>query len=135
MAHEILSIKLREMDDTISRMRTRINIGESSTCDEIEKEIAELKAECATIDSSLSDRLRNSKDGISKKLEGSFSEIKEAAFKAKNELKECYLLEDTDSCVNNELLLAEYELDFAMMAASNALVSALEVTAKQLSQE
>ena len=48
MARELLSVKLGELDREFEKLRSRIHLGEEASREEIEREIAQLRRDCAS---------------------------------------------------------------------------------------
>lgn len=64
MAHEILSIKLRELEDQVARLISRIRLSESADRAALRREIEELELECAESRLALQKKLQLSRADI-----------------------------------------------------------------------
>lgn len=119
MAREILSVKLCELDDRISRLQGRIHLSESSDFDALDDELRKMEKECSESRQALSDKLHHSKSDAVMSLAGSYDAVEDAI----RQLKRC---DGKDRSADEKILLAEYSLDFALLAAETALYKALE---------
>lgn len=119
MAHGILSVKLCELDDRIGRLQGRIHLSESSDFDVLDDELRKMEKECSESRQALSDKLHHSKSDAVMRLAGSYDTVENAI----RQLKRC---DDKDRSADEKILLAEYSLDFALLAAETALYKALE---------
>ena len=136
MSHEILTIKLCELDEQIARLHSRIQLSELSSPGQREEEIDALKKECIQHEVALKTNLQHPKVKVLQKLSMSYGEVEEIIRKTETEM-EMTLSEahHEEMYAEEKLLLAEYELDFAMMAANRALLISLQAIDAQLSQE
>ena len=117
MAHEILAVKLCELDERLARLHGRIHMTESAGRERLRGEISALSDECDAGELALGERLRNSKAGCLAPLAEVYGRI-EADIRAERERR-------GGSGAEERLLLAEYALDFAMQAADRALLAAM----------
>lgn len=131
MAHEILSVKLCELDELIAGLRSRIQMSEVSGPEDIEADAAALRRECAISEMTLRDRLRGSRAGSLAVLADSFDGIERIIAETRRET-DALPAEAGGGEVERKLLFAEYELDFAMLAANRALLMSLEAIGAQL---
>lgn len=133
MAHEILSVKLCQLDDRLGKLHTRIHMSETASHDRLQHEIADLKQECDEIDETLKNSLYRSKAPIASVLSQNYGQIEQALQETDARLRamepDC---QDGDSFVEEKILLAEYALDFAQRAADRALLLSLEAIDTQL---
>lgn len=132
MSHEILSVKLCEMDDMVSRLHSRIQISETGAPDEIRAEADELRRECLENELTVRNRLARSRARPLSALADSFADIEKIITSARGASDADA---DGDDATEKSLLLAEYELDFAMLAADRALLASLDAIAAQLAQQ
>ena len=119
MAHGILSVKLCELDDRISRIQGRIHLSEGSDPDVLDDEIRKMETECRETHQALSGKLHHSRSGAVAEL----SHIYDSVEAAIGELDE----DDWKGRTADEkILIAEYSLDFALLAVETALCKALD---------
>ena len=113
MTHDILSVKLYELDKAIGQMHSRIEQGEMDCPEQVEKDIQELRRECRENREMLDQVIQIAQA----KLGMSFTEETTKELSAEN-----------------KILLAEYFLDFAMQASNYALLMSLEAIHAQNDQ-
>lgn len=75
MAHEILGIKLRELDNRISRLNSRIRLSETASNPKLREEIQSLKQDCRETKLSLKQKLRHSKAEDVALLRNAFEDV------------------------------------------------------------
>ncbi len=119
MAHEILSVKLCELDDCICRLHGRIHLSESSDYKALDDEIRKMEKECKESRQALSDKLHHSKSDSVVKLSNAYDTVEDV-------IKDLELYKDGQWSADDRILLAEYSLDFALLAAETALHKSLE---------
>ena len=125
MAHEILSVKLCELEDQLARLNSRIHMSETADRGRLQSEILALRRECAENELTLRTKLRCSRSGMVGALADSYGEIEQHVQKAKAAMRE-------QADAEEKLLLAEYALDFALQASNRALLLAMEAIDAQL---
>lgn len=79
MAHEILSVKLCQLDDRIGKLHSRIHLSETAGHNQLRREIEVMEHECIESESALRENLRRSKSSIA--LIRRFSSKDDAAYK------------------------------------------------------
>lgn len=124
MAHELLSIKLSELDDQIARLHHRIQRSETITPDRLHTEIQTLASECEENESIVRDSLQRSKAQLPGQLLAVYDDIETVIRRVKEKLSGTHA--DREADLEQKLLMAEYELDFAMLAVNRALLTSLE---------
>lgn len=133
MAHEILSVKLCELDDQLSRLSSRIHLSETAGHDQLRQEIDALTKECAETELTLQKRLKLSKAEAVATLASTYGEIEQIIQRAKSTLKaQAVCRKDADYEAEEKILLAEYALDFAVQEANRALLLSMEAIDAQL---
>lgn len=133
MAHEILSVKLCELDDRLGNMHTRILMSETASHKRLQKEIAELESECTKTDRMMKKNLRCSKTRLTAVLSEKYEQIERTIQEADLQFRTMKTgCGDDESSVEEKILLAEYALDFAQQAAERALLISLEAIDAQL---
>lgn len=133
MAHEILTVKLCQLDDRMGRLHSRIHISETADHDRLQREIDALKQENAENVATLRNDLHRSHAPLSGVLAQNYETIEQAIRSAAGQLqaREARCL-NPEVAVEEKILLAEYALDFAQQAADRALLIALEAIDAQL---
>lgn len=136
MAHEILSVKMYELDKKLEQTHSRIQLAESMDAERLHQQIQELRQECQENRITLENRLRHSKTGWVMKLTGVYDQIETAVGKVLE--TENINLKNEEPVLGNvlpgaeeKILTAEYALDFAMQAVGRALLVSLEAIEAQ----
>ena len=136
MEQGILSVKLYELDDKIGRMHSRIQAVERAENNQLKQEMEALERECAATDRSLREKLRFSKASSLSTLLKAYGTIEQAIQEIRQEQKS---REESDknelSWSEEEILLAEYALDFAIQAANRALLLSMKAIDAQRKQQ
>ena len=70
MAHEILSVKMYELDKKLEQTHSRIQLAESMDTERLHQQIQNLRQECQESRITLENRLRHSKTDCVMKLAG-----------------------------------------------------------------
>ena len=135
MAHEILSAKLCELDQRIGRLHSRIQLSETGSWEEIQREVASMRRECEEERRSLQNRMRYSRFRPAARIAGAVDEIVEILERTRNEVRQCPENGRYRELLPEEkILLAEYMLDFALQAADQSLLASLEAIAGQMAE-
>ncbi len=133
MAHEILSAKLCELDRKTGRLHSRIQLSETGSWEEIQREVASMRRECEEERISLQNRMRFSRFRPAARIAGAFDEIVEILERTGKEIRQSSETGQNQEMLPEEkILLAEYMLDFALQAADQALLTSLEAIAGQM---
>ena len=121
MAHELLSVKLCELDEKFERLHSRIQLSQTSDKSSLQKETQLVRRECEEEELILRRRLKFSKSEMAGKLSEVYEKMEETVQSARKEV------ESGQGTLSPEewLLLAEYSLDFAKQAADRALLISL----------
>ena len=136
MAHEILSVKLCQLDDRVGKLHTRIRMSETASPSQLKQEINMLKQECREGEMSLHDTLKRSKSTMVSILAGSYEQMEQIIQNTKEQLQaNAESSPDPDACAEEKILLAEYALDFAQQAADRALLLSMEAIDAQRNEE
>ncbi len=135
MAHEILSVKLCELEDQLSRLGSRIHLSETAGHERLQREIKELTMECAEAELTLLSKLQLSRADMVSVLYDAYGKIEQLVRKTKDLLQKQADSSTPDIAAEEKILLAEYALDFAAQAANQALLLAMEAIDAQLMQE
>lgn len=129
MAHEILTVKLCELEDQLARLSGRIHLSETAGHDRLRQEIGALSKECAEGELILQKKLQLSRAEMVATLAAAYREIEQVIQRAKEALEDPAAGRDG---AEEKLLLAEYALDFAVQAARRALLLSMEAIDAQL---
>lgn len=133
MAHEILFVKLCQLDDRLGRLHTRIHMSETANHDRLQQEITSLEQQCTEVDEMLKKSLYHSKARIASVLAQNYGQIEKIIQETDAQLHTMETnCQDDESYVEEKILLAEYALDFAQRAADRALLISLEAIDAQL---
>ena len=136
MAHEILSVKMYELDKKLEQTHSRIQLAESMDTERLHQQIQNLRQECQESRITLENRLRHSKTDCVMKLAGVYDQVEAAVGKVLE--AENINLKNKEPIFGNvlpgteeKILTAEYALDFAMQAVNRALLVSLEAIEAQ----
>lgn len=131
MAHEILSVKMYELDKKMQQVHSRIQLAETMDVEKLRQQIGQIRQECEESQIILRNQLLHSRTGCVMKLAEVYDEIENAVgrvLEAENmDIEKGKMLSGTEE----KILTAEYALDFAMQAANRALLISLEAIAAQ----
>ena len=140
MAHEILSVKMYELDKKLEQIHSRIQLAESMDTERLHQQIQNLRQECQESRITLENRLRHSKTDCVMKLAGVYDQVEAAVGKVLE--AENINLKNKEPIFGNvlpgteeKILTAEYALDFAMQAVNRALLVSLEAIEAQRLEE
>ena len=87
MAHEILSVKLCELEEQLSRLSGRIHLSETAGHDQLRREIRALSKECEETEWTLGEKLRLSRAEVVAPLARTYGAIEQLIQKIKSELE------------------------------------------------
>lgn len=135
MAHEILSVKLCQLDDSVGRLHSRIHMSETSNHQHLQQEIAVLEQECMDAEEALRENLRRSKSSLVSVLARGYGQVEHDIEQSKTQLQQLVGTGPDSEAVEERLLLAEYLLDFAHRAADRALLFSMKAIDAQLTQQ
>ncbi len=127
MAHEILSVKLCELEDQLARLFSRIQLSEAAGAAGLGAEIDALRREYAENALALQAKLDLSRAEIVSTIAHTYAEVRQALARGQAALQ-APLPEGAPAEAEAEarILLAEYALDFAVQAANHALLLSME---------
>ena len=80
MAHEILSVKLCELEEQFARLSSRIHLSETADRQQLQQEIQALCRECAETELTLQTKLQRSKAEIVSILADSYAEVEPVSY-------------------------------------------------------
>ena len=133
MAHEILSLKLNELEDRLGKLHSRIYLSETAGHGRLCREIEALRLEGAQSELALRKKLELSKSEYVSVLYKAYEQVRQLIQETEAQIQalaqEC---SDPASLAEAKLLLAEYSLDFAHQAADTALLISMDAIGSQL---
>lgn len=136
MAHEILSVKLCQLDERMERLHSRIRMSEVADHVRLRREIDRLERECAEAEATLRENLRRSKSDLVSVLARGYGQVEQVIRQSRAQLDAMAAdSPDTAAAVEEKLLLAEYALDFAHQAADRALLLSMDAIDAQLLEQ
>ena len=136
MAHEILSIKLCQLDDRLRKLHSRIYLSETANHSQLRQEIAELEKECAETEADLWKNLQRSQSSLASILAHGYEQVAQIIQQSKERIQTLNSHNyDAEASVEEKLLLAEYALDFAHQAADRALLISIDAIDAQMLQQ
>ncbi len=136
MAHEILSVKLCQLDERMERLHSRIHISETACQSRLQQEIDALTEECDQAEATLRESLARSKSGVASVLSQGYDQVGQIIRSTKDRLQSIATANpDQEAAVEEKILLAEYALDFAHQAADRALLLCMDAINAQMFQQ
>ena len=136
MSHEILSIKLCQLEERMDRLHSLIHWSEAAEHSRLSREIDQLRRECDASEESLREHLQRSQSALVSVLGQGYGQMEQIIRSSKDQLQTMAQdSPDPEAAVEEKLLLAEYALDFAHQAADRALLLAMEAIDAQLQQQ
>ena len=136
MAHEILSVKLCQLDERMERLHSRIHISETACQSRLQQEIDALAEECDQAEATLRESLARSKSGVASVLSQGYDQVGQIIRSTKDRLQSIATANpDQEAAVEEKILLAEYALDFAHQAADRALLLCMDAIKAQMFQQ
>lgn len=133
MAREILSIKLSQLDDRVAKLHQRIRMSETASHAQLQKEIRSLRQDCIRTEESLRENLQHSKSALTTWLAKDYGQMEAIIRRSRAQLEaEAQSAPGSEALAEEQLLLAEYALDFAHQAADRALLLSMEAIDTQL---
>ena len=136
MAHEILSVKLCQLDERMERLHSRIHISETACQSRLQQEIDALTEECDQAEATLRESLARSKSGVASVLSQGYDQVGQIIRSTKDRLQSIATANpDQEAAVEEKILLAEYALDFAHQAADRALRLCMDAINAQMFQQ
>lgn len=136
MANEILSVKLCELEEQLSRLSVRVHLCEKEGHEQLIQEIKALSEECAETELNLSNKLLMSKARMVSPLADTYTEIESMIRTAKSNFQtRAARRSGSEGTAEEKILLAEYALDFSALAANRALLLSMEAIDAQLTQQ
>ena len=133
MSHEIMSVKLCELDERIARLHSRVRLTETTDTAALRREVKSLERQCAETAMTLRQKLGYTKGTIA----GELCETYETAENRMDGMRRrlAGLIARSEAPAEEETLLAEYALDFALLAADRALLLSMKAICAQRDAE
>lgn len=128
MAHGILDAKLRELDQAVSSIHSRILWAEDAPMQALEQEMHRLQLQCTEASNWMASKLQHSQARTAAVLSSAYRQILQIISDAQS-LAGQTSADDAESL----LLCAEYALDFAAQAANRAVLLSLKAIDTQRS--
>ena len=136
MTHEILTLKLQELDDQFSHLSRRIHSSQAADQIQIRQELSALSEEYTARLSALQQSLLQSRAEVAAVLASTYAEVEQAIQQADRTLeRRARSLTDREVQAEEKVLLAEYALDFALLAANRSLLLSLQALDAQFTQD
>ena len=133
MAQEILGVKLCQLDEKISQLHSHIRQSQLANPDQLCRELETVRRECAATETALREKLEHSKSSLVSVLAQGYREAEQIIQEEQVSLRQ-HFTADPPSALEEQLLTAEYALDFAYLASERALLLSLEAIAAEQSQ-
>ena len=120
MEQDMLAGKLAEVDAQLAGVHAKLQSAAQMESAELDAAIAQTREETEQCAHALAERLRHSRAHQVGEIADAFEEIREIVRRVQTEVRR------GDESGEEQLLFAEYAMDFAMQAARHALLVALE---------
>ena len=133
MSHEIMSVKLCELDERIARLHSRVRLTEATDTNALRQEVKALERQCAETALTLRQKLSYTRSAIA----GELCETYETAENRMDGMRQRLeaIVARSEAPAEEETLLAEYALDFALLAAERALLLSMKAICAQRDAE
>lgn len=137
MEQEILEVKLCQLNDRMEKLHSRIHMSETKDCRWLRKEICSLRQECEEEEAVIRENLQKSRTALTAILAQSCGQIEPVIRQFRIRLQELEAGDqDRETVMEEKILLAEYALDFAHLAADRALLLSMDaMAARTFSQQ
>lgn len=129
----VLSVKLSELDNMLKRLPGWIQMAEDTSRTALQQEIGSLSETCRNMAASLDHNLENSRGEVAATLAGMYREIQKQIRTTKDELDNLTAHQSAEDAAEEKALLAEYALDFAVLASTRAVLLSMEAIEAQKS--
>ena len=135
MTNDIFSVKLYEMDKAIGQIHSRVEQGEKDSPEQLAEDIRVLRNECRENRENLHNKMKYSKAKLVGRISEAYERVDQVIQEVQQQLGISFAEEQiSELSAENKILMAEYLLDFAMLAADHALLTSLEVIKAQKEQ-
>lgn len=129
MSQQMLQTKLTELAEHMDGMQRCIHAGEEQSLTAVRAGAEEAREAYAACAETLRDRLTHSRSAVVGPLAAAYDEIDRVLAGTQKTLRGRTYGEES---VEAKMLLAEYEMDFAMLAIDRAVAAALDAIAARL---
>ena len=135
MTNDIFSVKLYEMDKAIGQIHSRVEQGEKDSPEQLAEDIRVLRNECRENRENLHNKMKYSKAKLVGRISEAYERVDQVIQEVQQQLGISFAEEQiSELSAENRILMAEYLLDFAMLAADHALLTSLEAIKAQKEQ-
>ena len=135
MTNDIFSVKLYEMDKAIGQIHSRVEQGEKDSPEQLAEDIRVLRNECRENRENLHNKMKYSKAKLVGRISEAYECVDQVIQEVQQQLGISFAEEQiSELSAENKILMAEYLLDFAMLAADHALLTSLEAIKAQKEQ-
>lgn len=135
MTNDIFSVKLYEMDKAIGQIHSRVEQGEKDSPEQLAEDIRVLRNECRENRENLHNKTKYSKAKLVERISEAYERVDQVIQEVQQQLGISFAEEQiSELSAENKILMAEYLLDFAMLAADHALLTSLEAIKAQKEQ-
>ncbi len=135
MTNDIFSVKLYEMDKAIGQIHSRVEQGEKDSPEQLAEDIRVLRNECRENRENLHNKMKYSKAKLVGRISEAYERVDQVIQEVQQHLGISFAEEQiSELSAENKILMAEYLLDFAMLAADHALLTSLEAIKAQKEQ-
>ena len=133
MSHEIMSVKLCELDERIARLHSRVRLTEATDTNALRQEVKALECQCAETALTLGQELSHTRSPVARELWETYQAAEGRMDGMRSSLGA--LVSRSEAPAEEETLLAEYALDFALLAADRALLLSMKAICAQRDAE
>lgn len=135
MTNDIFSVKLYEMDKAIGQIHSRVEQGEKDSPEQLAEDIRVLRNECRENRENLHNKMKYSKAKLVGRISEAYERVDQVIQEVQQQLGISFAEEQiSELSAENKILMAEYLLDFAMLATDHALLTSLEAIKAQKEQ-
>lgn len=132
MAAGLFDAKLAELQEQMTHLGERLENLERLDPEQLQKETQALREKCGTSEQEMGQRLSTSRADVVQILGSTYAGIGQLLCKLDGNLQEHFAGEkDPGETADEKTLLAEYSLDFALLAADRALLLSMEAMEAQ----
>lgn len=134
MSHEILSMKLCQLDERLTKLHNRVHISQAADHNQLQQQIEAMQREYAAYEATLRENLWRSKAGLVSVLNRGYRQIEQIIQDTQAQIQTIEA-DSPETITERKILLAEYALDFAYQAADRALLLSMDAMDAQRQTE
>ena len=134
MSHEILSMKLCQLDERLTKLHNRVHISQTADHNQLQQHIEAMQREYAAYEATLRENLWRSKAGLVSVLNRGYRQIEQIIQDTQAQIQTIEA-DSPETIAERKILLAEYALDFAYQAADRALLLSMDAMDAQRQTE